>query len=108
MRIISAVCLALLLPGAAWAQGVAGVIWQRSFWDHFLRAEEQLEEVVSYGLNNPVRRGLVEDWQDYPFAGSLALDLRGARREGTSPSPTARVDPRTAATISQPKKDHFE
>lgn len=64
-----------LAQRAAWSQGVEGSFWQKRFWDHFLRAEEQVEHVVEYVLNNPVRRGLVEHWRDYPFSGSLEFDL---------------------------------
>ena len=64
-----------LAQRAVWKQGVTGRIWQVSFWDHFLRQEESLEEVVRYVLNNPVRKGMVRQWQDYPFSGSLELTL---------------------------------
>ena len=52
-----------------------GSFWQKSFWDHFLRVEEDLQEVVDYVLYNPIRRGLVEEWRDYPFSGSLVFEL---------------------------------
>jgi REP element-mobilizing transposase RayT len=64
-----------LAQRAAWALGVEGAFWQKGFFDHFLRREEQLERVVAYVVENPVRRGLVETWQDYPFAGSLVFEL---------------------------------
>jgi len=64
-----------LAQRAAWTLGVEGAFWQKGFFDHFLRREEQLERVVAYVLENPVRRGLVETWQDYPFAGSLVFEL---------------------------------
>ena len=64
-----------LAQRAAWNLGVTGNFWQKSFWDHFLRAEEQVEGVVEYVLNNPVRSGLVEQWSDYLFSGSLVLEL---------------------------------
>lgn len=64
-----------LAQRAAWSLGVSGAFWQVSFWDHFLRREEQTERVVSYVLNNPVRSGLVQRWRDYPFCGSLEFDL---------------------------------
>src|SRR5262245_5850660 len=56
-----------LAQRAAWSEGVRGAFWQTSFWDHFLRREEQLRVVIDYVLNNPVRAGLVERWQDHPF-----------------------------------------
>ena len=64
-----------LAQRAAWKHGVAGAFWQQSFWDHFLRAAEQVERVLEYVLSNPVRRGLVEQWRDYPFSGSLVWEL---------------------------------
>jgi REP element-mobilizing transposase RayT len=45
--------------------------WQVSFWDHVLRRNEDISEVLRYLLENPVRKGLVESWTDYPWCGSL-------------------------------------
>ncbi len=64
-----------LVLRSAWRRGIVGSFWQKSFWDHFLRAEEQLEPLVEYVLNNPVRRGLVEDWRQYEYSGSLVLEM---------------------------------
>lgn len=55
--------------------GLRGRAWQVGFYDHFLRADEQVERVVLYVLENPVRAGLVESWGDYQFSGSLVFDL---------------------------------
>lgn len=55
--------------------GANGPIWQRSYFDHMLRREEDLETVVRYVLANPVRAKLVEDWREYDFCGSLTLDV---------------------------------
>lgn len=45
-------------------------IWQESFYDHILRKEVKIEEVALYILNNPVRKGAVNDWQEYPYSWS--------------------------------------
>jgi putative transposase len=51
-----------------WKRYVAGkhdVEWQRDFFDHRLRDDQELEEKTSYILMNPVRKGLckrVEEW----------------------------------------------
>ncbi|MEW6557423.1 MAG: hypothetical protein AB1349_08725 [Elusimicrobiota bacterium] len=45
-------------------------IWQESFYDHFLRKEETLEMVSLYILNNPVRKGIVDRWDRYPYSWS--------------------------------------
>jgi putative transposase len=62
----------------AWSRG-EGVtfFWQRSFYDHVLRKDGGVLEVVKYVLGNPVRGGLSEEAGDYPFAGSLVYDLGG-------------------------------
>jgi REP element-mobilizing transposase RayT len=64
-----------LVQREAWRLGVTGAFWQASFWDHFLRNDEQLEHVIGYVLHNPVRLGLVERWCDYRFSGSLVFEL---------------------------------
>jgi putative transposase len=47
--------------------GVPGRVWQRSFHDHLVRSEEDLLVVARYIADNPVRAGLVERAEDYPF-----------------------------------------
>jgi len=59
----------------AWKHNLQGSIWQRSFYDHFLRKEEDVKIVAKYIVNNPVRKGLVQDWGDYRFCGSLVYEL---------------------------------
>lgn len=49
-------------------------LWQRSYYDHVLRKEESLDDVFLYILNNPVRKGLADDYRDYPFSGSFVLE----------------------------------
>jgi len=59
----------------AWQHGCQGIIWQRSFYDHFLRRDEDCMLVAEYIIDNPVRKGIVERWEDYPFSGSLVYEL---------------------------------
>jgi putative transposase len=45
-------------------------IWQRGFWDHVIRDEEDLATHLDYIHWNPVKHGLVkrvEDWADSSF-----------------------------------------
>jgi REP element-mobilizing transposase RayT len=51
------------------------VRWQKDFYDHMLRREEDLRKHVRYILNNPIRAGLVDDWRLYPYKGSTVYDL---------------------------------
>ena len=48
--------------------GGTGPLWQRSSYDHALRADEGIDGAVHYVLNNPVRRGIVARWEDYPYS----------------------------------------
>jgi putative transposase len=63
-----------LAQRAAWQHSIHGSLWQKRFWDHFLREEEDLESVVTYIFMNPVRAGLVSDWDHYPYSGSLVWE----------------------------------
>jgi putative transposase len=44
--------------------------WQKDFYDHIVRRNEDVLKQVRYILNNPLRAGLVDDWKAYPFVGS--------------------------------------
>jgi len=44
-----------------------GAFWRRESYDHVVRDEREFERIVSYILNNPVKAGLVENWQDHPY-----------------------------------------
>ncbi len=49
-------------------KGVTGKVWQRSFFDHAVRKDEDLVKVAEYIVCNPVRKGLVQDWRHYPYS----------------------------------------
>ena len=42
--------------------------WQSNFYDHVVRKDESLVEICSYILNNPVRKGMVSNWEEYPYS----------------------------------------
>ncbi|MEK7831052.1 MAG: transposase [Acidobacteriota bacterium] len=45
--------------------GRRGAFWQHESFDHIIRSQDQWEKVVKYVLDNPVKAGLVENWQDW-------------------------------------------
>ncbi|MBU0744040.1 MAG: transposase [Gammaproteobacteria bacterium] len=49
--------------------------WQKDFFDYVHRKESDLKEHVSYILDNPVRKEIVKNRQDYCYKGSVDLDL---------------------------------
>jgi len=51
-------------------------LWQSSYYDHVLRKNEDIEKVVQYILNNPVRSGLVKKFWEYKFSGSFVFDIK--------------------------------
>ena len=44
-------------------------LWQRGFYDHVVRKNEDLIKIVQYVLENPVRRGLAGTAKEYPYSG---------------------------------------
>jgi putative transposase len=46
---------------------MAGIRWQRNFFDHRLRRDESLVEKFAYMCQNPVRAGLIGNEQDWPY-----------------------------------------
>jgi putative transposase len=46
-------------------------LWHVSYYDHVLRREESIEDVIMYMLGNPVRKGIVQDFKEYPFSKSF-------------------------------------
>ncbi|NOR36460.1 MAG: IS200/IS605 family transposase [Woeseiaceae bacterium] len=49
-------------------------VWQAGFHDHAIRREEDLESAARYLIQNPVRTGLVERLDQYPFWESVYHD----------------------------------
>jgi putative transposase len=52
----------------SWKHGLVGPLWQTSSFDRVFDLAKPLEEVVEYTLNNPVRKQLVTDWQEWQYA----------------------------------------
>jgi len=46
-------------------------LWHKSYHDHVVRSEEDLLQIARYIVGNPVRAGLAESAEEYPFSGSL-------------------------------------
>jgi putative transposase len=55
----------------SWTVGWHGRLWQPRYYDHLVRAEEDLRAIAQYILDNPVRRGLVEVAEDWPWSGHM-------------------------------------
>lgn len=52
-----------------------GTEWQKDFYDHVIQSQKGLAVHVKYILDNPVRKQLVKNWEDYPYTGSIGCRL---------------------------------
>ncbi|MBM3181086.1 MAG: hypothetical protein FJZ86_12115 [Chloroflexi bacterium] len=49
------------------ALGRSGTFWQAESYDHVIRNQKEYENIVWYVINNPVKAGLVEQWEDWKY-----------------------------------------
>jgi putative transposase len=61
--------------GFIFKQKYKEALWQNSYYDHVLRKDEDITIVSRYILENPVRKGFVDDYREYPFSGSDVCDI---------------------------------
>ena len=52
---------------AASACGAPDKIWQREYWDRFIRDEDHYKSAINYILENPYKAGLVKKPQVWPW-----------------------------------------
>jgi REP element-mobilizing transposase RayT len=50
------------------ALGRQGAFWQPESYDHAVRDQSELQRIIAYVLNNPVRAGLVSQREDWPWS----------------------------------------
>ena len=58
---------------AAWPCAIEPPVWQRDAWDTQLRAGDSYGEKWEYVRQNPVRAGLTQAPEDWPFQGELNI-----------------------------------
>jgi putative transposase len=49
------------------AVGGKGAVWQREWFDRWMRSNAELEKCVAYIRNNSVKAGLARDWSEHPW-----------------------------------------
>jgi len=75
LDLVKFVSLFKQLTGYWYKQKHGTKLWQKSFDDRVLRNNEATKQVMRYIFENPVKDGLVEDWREYPYLGSLTYNL---------------------------------
>ena len=63
-----------------------GRVWQDESFDHVLRSEESIHSKVQYICENPIRKGLVSNIEDYPWLWREWVEGAG-RRGKAGPGP---------------------
>jgi len=46
----------------------SGAFWQHESYDHVVRNNQELRRIVEYVLNNPVKAGLTEKWDNWKWS----------------------------------------
>jgi putative transposase len=60
---------------AYWFKRIYGVkLWEANYYEHVLRNDEATMAVARYIIQNPVRKGIVDDCRSYPYSGSFELE----------------------------------
>jgi len=60
---------------AYWFKRIHGVqLWEANYYEHVLRNDEATRAVARYIIENPVRKGMVEDYSKYPYSGSFEVE----------------------------------
>ena len=59
-----------------WKTAFGTQLWQRSYFEHVLRDGESPVKAAAYILANPLRAGLVDRVEDYPYLGSTTMSIR--------------------------------
>jgi len=57
-----------------WAYCYGVQLWGANYYEHVLRNDEATRAVAQYIIQNPVRKGIVEDCSNYPYSGSFELE----------------------------------
>lgn len=53
--------------------GLSGKFWQKAYYDHAIRKDEDIKSIARYIVANPLRAGLVERIEDYPHWDAIWL-----------------------------------
>ena len=67
-------------------------IWQRRYWEHLIRNEEDFTRHVDYIHWNPVKHGWVERVRDWPFSSFHRYVHRGIYPEDWASTPAATIN----------------
>jgi REP element-mobilizing transposase RayT len=73
------------LSGFAYKTDAGRQLWQKGYYDHIARREEDLESIARYIFENPCRAGIVCDPASYAYSGGRYYELMLERQPEGSP-----------------------
>ncbi len=56
--------------GFFFLKNYSDIKWQKDFYDHIIRNDEDIKNQVFYIWYNPIRQNIVEHWKEYIYKGS--------------------------------------
>ena len=69
---------------------LGGEFWAREYYDRFMRNEQHMAQAIAYIEQNPVKAGLVDKPEAWPFSSASRERHHGvadqSRRDGGDPS----------------------
>jgi putative transposase len=96
----------LIKGGFSHAFGEHGIVmrevWQQRYHDRRIRDDNEFAEIAEYIRQNPVRRGLAESAEEYPYSSAKAAGLKPLlnKKEAADASLKARSTDPAAAEIT--------
>ncbi len=66
--------------------------WQKESYDHWVRSQREFEKIRAYIESNPVKAGLVQEPEDYPWSSAGVEMSNGRSLAGTSLAATVCVE----------------
>ena len=76
--------------GFYWRQKTGGTLWQGGYRDDILWSDVSLILTARYVVMNPVRAGIVDQPEQYPFTGSTRYTIAEILDEGFGPADPSR------------------
>jgi putative transposase len=73
-------------------------LWQKSYFDHALRRDEDVSPATEYLAGNPLHAGLAADWRSYKHWGGPWLEALANENQAISEDGAAYADLKVAAT----------
>jgi putative DNA methylase len=86
--------------------GRQGRFWQSESFDHWVRDDEELERVVAYVANNPVKAGLKDRAVDWHFGSALDRFVRDGNEGGwlLAPLPSEEIIRAASEARNRPRR----